>query len=261
MILQPRLLSITTRCVLLNSPRTPKTEAPILGFGVYASPSDKCSHSVKTAIQNGYRHIDTAQFYENEAEVGEGMRLSGVPREELFIVTNVRRISGGKGRWEGGDGYVDLFLIHGPTVGPEGRKAMWQALEKLMEEGGTREIGVSNFGAKHIEQLLSYAKYKPVINQIELHPWCPQPFLAQFCTKHCMLLQAYSPLAHATRWNDPTISAIARAHNSDTESRIKGNADVFEFKLNELEMAKIAELGKGLEDGQAATCPYNIHCE
>lgn len=159
---QQRALSITTRYVLPNSSRTPKTQAPALGFGVYSSPQNKCPNSVKTAIQCGYRHIDTAQYYENETEVGEGIRLSGVPREELFIVTkiatpkdtlgltlealrdSVRKISGSKGKWEGGDGYVDLFLIHGPTPGPEGRKAMWQALEKLRDEDGTREIGVSN---------------------------------------------------------------------------------------------------------------------
>lgn len=156
----PQPLAINTRYVLPNSSRTPKTQVPILGFGSYAS--HRCPLSVKTAIQNGYRHIDTAQFYENEAEVGKGIRLSGVPRQELFVVTkimvpretvektlealrdSVRKISGGKGKWEGGDGYVDLFLIHGPSPGPEGRKIMWQALERLRDEDGTREIGVSN---------------------------------------------------------------------------------------------------------------------
>ena len=152
-------LTATTQWELPNSPHTPKTTIPCFGFGVY----NIADHStILTALKHGYRQLDTAQMYGNEADVGHAVISSGLPRSELFIVTklrnpkggveetleclreSVRKCSGSKGKWEGGEGYVDLFLIHSPQSGPEGRKIEWQALEKLRAEGGTREIGVSN---------------------------------------------------------------------------------------------------------------------
>ena len=152
-------LTVTTQWELPNSPHTPKTTIPCLGFGVYKA----AGHSpILTALKQGYRQLDTAQLYGNEEEVGHVVTTCGLPRSELFIVTKigdpkggvdetleclrdcVRESSGSKGKWEGGEGYVDLFLIHNPLSGPEGRKMLWQALEKLRAEGGTREIGVSN---------------------------------------------------------------------------------------------------------------------
>ena len=152
-------LTPTTQWELPNSPHTPKTTIPCFGFGVY-----KLAHqsSIHTALELGYRQLDTAQLYGNEADVGHAVATCGLPRSELFIVTkvgdpkegieetlescreSVRKSTGSKGKWEGGGGYVDLFLIHNPLSGPEGRKILWQALEKLRAEGGTREIGVSN---------------------------------------------------------------------------------------------------------------------
>ncbi|KAI5780288.1 NADP-dependent oxidoreductase domain-containing protein [Peziza echinospora] len=292
-------LSAATRYTLRNSPHSPKTVTPALGFGVYLSPAGQCTKSVLAALQNGYRLIDTAQYYDNEADVGEAVRKSGIPREEVYICTkilfpkasvqetlesvrdSVRKIAGGKGKWEGGDGYVDYFLIHTPSSGPAGRKTLWEALEKLQEEGGTREIGVSNYGIKHLEEMFKYAKHKPVINQLELHPFCPQPELTQFCTKHDIILQAYSPLIRAKKMDEPTFVTIAKKHSvtvpqvlvrwsmqkgwvplpkSDTPDRIKLNGDVYGFELTDDEMAKINALGKGFEDGQGALCPYNVHC-
>lgn len=155
-------------------------QIPRLGFGVYRSPTSQCVASCLKAIRTGYRHIDTAQFYANEAEVGEAIRASGVPRNELFITTKILAPAGspedtyGKllasvEKIGGAQGYVDLFLIHSSKSGSAGRKELWQALERLLEEGKTRAIGVSNFGVQHIEEMKSYAKvWPPHVNQIEV---------------------------------------------------------------------------------------------
>lgn len=154
-------LALTTRYDLPNSTRTPKTRIPAIGFGVWASSSTY--ESTLTALRVGYRQIDTAQMYKNESDVGRALVDSGIPRSEIFITTkivepvgdvdetlescreSVRRCTGGKrGVWEGGDGYVDLFLVHSPRAGPQARRVVWLALERLKEEGGAREIGVSN---------------------------------------------------------------------------------------------------------------------
>ncbi|KAF8448171.1 NADP-dependent oxidoreductase domain-containing protein [Terfezia claveryi] len=288
-------LTATTRWELPNSPHSPKTTIPCIGFGVYNAAGHS---SILTALQQGYRLLDTAQLYENEAEVGRVVISCGLPRSELFIITkiggpkggveetleslrdSVRKSSGTKGKWEGGEGYVDLFLIHNPLSGPEGRKIQWQALEKLQAEGGTREIGVSNYGIQHIKELLTYASHPPVINQLELHPFCPQPALASFCASHNILLQAYSPLVRARKMDNPTLVSIAQAHNvtpaqvlvrwslqkgwiplpkSDDPERIRLNREVFGWALTKKEMAEIETLGIGMEDGQGAVCPYLVH--
>jgi diketogulonate reductase-like aldo/keto reductase len=158
------------------------TRIPRLGFGVYESHADQCVASCTTALKVGYRHIDTAQYYANEAEVGTAVRQSGLKRADVFITTkilaaagsfaktvqkcleSVDKIDGGK---EGG--YVDCFLIHSPSGGKEKRREMWQALEKLYELGKAKSIGVSNFGVGHIEEMKSYAKvWPPHVNQIEV---------------------------------------------------------------------------------------------
>lgn len=154
---------------------------PRLGFGVYQSHGKQCITSCLTALRAGYRHIDSAQFYRNEAEVGQALRQSGVPRSEVFLTTKILS-SGGSDQatyqkcvdsvqsMDPGDkGYVDLFLIHSPSGGKAARKEMWQALERLLEEGKTRSIGVSNFGRGHIEEMREYAKvWPPHVNQIEV---------------------------------------------------------------------------------------------
>lgn len=155
---------------------------PRLGFGVYQSHSNQCVKSCLTALQTGYRHIDTAQFYRNEAEVGEAVRQSGIPRKDVFITTKILSTGGNPEstykkcyesvtKIDGEKGYVDLFLIHSPSGGKEGRKEMWQALEKLVEVGKARSIGVSNYGVGHIEEMKDWAKiWPPHVNQIEVRP-------------------------------------------------------------------------------------------
>ena len=152
---------------------------PQLGFGVYRSPTDVCVNSCLTALKVGYRHIDTAQVYGNEAEVGEALAQRNIPRSELFICTKILSAAGSVDKSyqrcvdsvkkiDEKNGYVDAFLIHSPNSGSAKRKEMWLALERLYEEGKTRSIGVSNYGIKHIEEMKQYAKvWPPHINQVE----------------------------------------------------------------------------------------------
>lgn len=173
---------MTDTVTLPNSVR-----APQLGFGVYRSPPDVCVKSCQTALESGYRRIDTAQFYANESDVGLAVRQSQMPRADVFLVTkileaagsvdrsyakcveSVRKLAGGHGQ-----GYVDEFLIHSPSPGKGPRREMWLALERLYGEGKTKSIGVSNFGIKHIEELKQYATvWPPHVNQIEVGPGGP----------------------------------------------------------------------------------------
>jgi diketogulonate reductase-like aldo/keto reductase len=152
---------------------------PALGFGVYQSHGPTCKKSCLTALEAGYRHIDSAQYYANEQLVGDAVKESNVDRKDVFITTKI--LFPGKDEEEtyqslvesvnkiDQGGYVDLFLIHSPSSGPEGRKTMWTALERLHKEGKTKAIGVSNFGKGQIEELKSFAKvYPPHVNQIEV---------------------------------------------------------------------------------------------
>ncbi len=156
---------------------------PRLGFGVYQSSTSQCIQSCTNALKAGYRHIDTAQFYANEAEVGQAVRNAssmGIKRQDVFITTKILSAGGSFAKSlqkctdsvekiDGKDGYVDCFLIHSPSGGKEKRKEMWQALEKLYEQGKAKSIGVSNFGVENTEELKSYAKvWPPHVNQIEV---------------------------------------------------------------------------------------------
>jgi diketogulonate reductase-like aldo/keto reductase len=155
-------------------------QIPRLGFGVYQSPASQCVASCTTALKVGYRHIDTAQLYANEAEVGTAVRQSGLKRSHVFITTKILAAGGSFAKSlqkclesvekiDGKEGYVDCFLIHSPSGGKEKRKEMWQALEKLYETGKAMSIGVSNFGVAHIEEMKTYAKvWPPHVNQIEV---------------------------------------------------------------------------------------------
>ena len=178
-------LSFTDVLPLPNSSVT----IPRLGFGIYLSSPSVCVASCLHALQIGYRHIDSAQFYANEKEMGEAVRQSGLSRPDVFLTTKILSAGGspdatyrkcldsvekiddglGKGGSGEGKGYVDLFLIHSASSGTAGRKQMWQALERLHDEGRARAIGVSNFGVGHIEEMKSYAKvWPPHVNQIEV---------------------------------------------------------------------------------------------
>lgn len=274
---------------------------PRLGFGVYQSAPSQCMQSCLNALKAGYRHIDTAQFYANEAEVGKAVQQSGLKRSDVFLTTKVLSAAGSVEKSygkclasvekldPGENGYVDLFLIHSPNSGKEKRKEMWLALEKLFEEGKAKSIGVSNFGIGHIEELKSYAKvWPPHVNQIEvclssirsslspscgadtlleqLHPWCQQKTIDQYCQKHGIVVEAYCPLVRNYKANDPTLVEVSKKYGkstaqvlirycmqknwvplpkSDNPERIVQNADIDGFKLAEEDMSKLDSLDQG----------------
>lgn len=167
-------LAITDLATIPNS----TARIPRLGFGVYKS--TLCENSCLNALRAGYRHIDTAQFYTNEEQVGNSLRNSGLDRKEIFVTTKImspagspeatyEKVLGSVKKIDGESGYVDLFLIHSINAGASGRKEMWLALERLLDEGWVKSIGVSNYGVKHIEEMKAYAKvWPPHVNQLEV---------------------------------------------------------------------------------------------
>ncbi|KAH9867311.1 hypothetical protein IAQ61_007903 [Plenodomus lingam] len=268
-------LSISSSFSLVNS----NHKIPQLGFGVYQSPPDVCVASCKTALEAGYRHIDTAQYYENEAEVGRALQESNVPREQVYITTKIlfagddaastyEKLVESVEKLAGRHGYVDLFLIHSPNFGAEKRKLMWNALEKLKQEGRTRDIGVSNYGIGQIKEIASIATSDkvPAVNQIELHPWCQQRAVVKYCQENNIAIEAYCPIVRNQKATDKTLVSIAEKHRvepnqvlirwslqkgfiplpkSDSPSRIAKNADVFGFALDERDMEMLDELDEG----------------
>jgi diketogulonate reductase-like aldo/keto reductase len=259
-------------------PLANSVEIPQLGFGVYLSPPEVCVKSCLTALEAGYRHIDTAQYYGNEAEVGEAVQQSNIERKDIFLTTKILEAAGSVDlsyskcvesikKLDPESGYVDLFLIHSPNPGAAKRKEMWQALERLYEEGRTKSIGVSNFGIKHIDELKQFAKvWPPHVNQIELHPWLQQRDVVSYCEKNNIAVEAYAPLVRNQKANDKTLGSIASKHNvtpskvliryclqknwiplpkSDTPERIRDNADVFGFELDDKDMKSLDDLDQG----------------
>ncbi|KAF4468399.1 alcohol dehydrogenase [Fusarium albosuccineum] len=267
--------SISDALSLSNSLKIPQ-----LGFGVYRSPTEVCVKSCLTALECGYRHIDTAQFYANEKEVGIAIKQSGLQRQDVFLTTKILTAGGSIEKsyakcldsvrnLDSEKGYVHLFLIHSPNSGPAARKEMWQAIEKLYEEGKAKSIGVSNFGIQHIEELKSFAKvWPPHVNQIELHPWLQQKEIVEYCNKNHIVVEAYCPLVRNLKAEEETLVGIAKKHGvttnqvlvryclqkrwvplpkSDNPGRIKANADVFGFELDDEDMDTL----NGLDQGRA----------
>lgn len=249
-------------------------EIPIFGLGVYQSrPGAETREAVRAALEVGYRHVDTARVYGNERDVAAGIRASGVPREEVFVTTKL---------WNADHGYdaalracdaslarlgverVDLYLVHWPVEGL--RHEAWRGMERILADGKARAIGVSNYTIGHLEQLLSRSKTLPSVNQVEFHPFLFQRDLLEFCDRHGIRLEAYAPLVKAQRMDHPVLVSIARKHErtpaqvlirwclehevivipkSVREKRIRENADVFSFALDEEDMAALDGLDEG----------------
>ncbi|KAI7776238.1 hypothetical protein LA080_005684 [Diaporthe eres] len=202
---------------------------PRLGFGVWQVDPAVCTSVVETALAAGYRHVDSAQAYRNEAEAGAALRSSSiVKRKDVFFTTKIPRDLGSvdknytslvesvnkiNGDGADADAYVDLFLIHTPRMGPEGIKNVWLALEKLLKEGKTRSIGVSNFNGENIQGMKEYATvWPPHVNQIQLNPWVQEKEIVKYCEDNGIVLQAYSPLATGRKLDDPTVGKIAKKY-------------------------------------------------
>ena len=253
-------------------------DIPRLGLGVYqAARGDETQQAVLAALRAGYRHIDTARIYENEADVGVAVAESGLPRSELFITTKL---------WNDDQGYdetlrafddsldllgleyLDLFLIHWPV--PQKRLDSWRAMERLAKDGRVRAIGVSNYMVHHLEELLAVAEVFPTVNQIEVSPFLQQREVRSFCRDHGITIEAYSPLTKARRLDDPAVVAAAhRVGRSPAQvllrwcvqhdmvvlpksvrpERVVENAALFDFELPAEEMARLDGLEEGLVTG------------
>ncbi len=195
-------------------------EVPAFGLGVFQmTEADECKNSVLFALLNGYRHIDTAMAYGNEAGVGEAIRASGVPRNEIFVTTKLRQPHAtGEAEAEKrcrqsldnlGLDHIDLYLVHAPAENVEHRESTWRGMENCLEQGLARAIGVSNHGAHHLDRMRAAARYLPAVNQIEVHPWLQRPALLAATRAIGATPMAYSPLARGHKVTDPSLVAIA----------------------------------------------------
>ena len=248
--------------------------APQVGLGVWQIENDAAATVVQTAIDFGYRSIDTAAIYGNEVGVGRGIAQSGVKREELFIATKLWNDRHGHDTSKEafqesleklGLNYVDLYLIHWPVPKNGLYVDAWETMIQLRDEGSAKSIGVCNFNIDHLQKLLDKTGVLPVVNQIELHPHFQQAELREFHAEHDIITEAWSPLGRGKLWEEPTLAAIARRHGrsvaqvmirwhiqlgnmvipkSVTPSRIKENLQVFDFTLDDQDMADIAALDR-----------------
>lgn len=254
---------------------------PWVGLGVFkVTEGEEVIQSVKAAIKNGYISIDTAAIYGNEEGVGQAIKDSGVPREDLFITTKLWNSEQG---YEStlkafetslnklGLDYLDLYLIHWP--GKDKYKETWKAFEKLYKEGRVRAIGVSNFQVHHLEDIISSAEIKPMVNQVEFHPHLTQKELLAYCKNEGIQLEAWSPLKQGKLLSEPVLEDLAHKYNKSVaqvilrwdlqhgvvtipksikEHRIIENADIFDFELSTEDMDKIDGLN---QDSRAGSHP------
>ena len=263
-------LTIASRVTLSDS-----VEMPWLGLGVWQTPAGRVTRdSVRHALECGYRLIDTATLYGNETDVGVAVRESGVPRKDVFVTTKLWNSDHGFDRalraFEESDrrlglGYMDLYLIHWPA--PRLRGESWEALVKIKESGRARSIGVSNYTVEHLEELLASSPVPPSVNQVEFHPFLYQRELLEYCRRHRIQLEAYSPLTRGQRLRDPRVVEIAAKNRrtpaqvlirwglqhgvveipkSQAKERIRENAGVFDFSLSPKDMAALDALTQDL---------------
>ncbi|HVZ72053.1 MAG TPA: aldo/keto reductase [Polyangia bacterium] len=251
---------------------------PQVGLGVWQTPAGgSAREAVRAALGLGYRHVDTARIYGNEADVGAAVRDGGVPRAEVFVTTKL---------WNADQGYdsalrafdaslerlgleyVDLYLLHWPVAGR--RLDSWRALERLRDEGRARAIGVSNFLVPHLEELLARAKHTPDVNQIELSPFLQRRETVELCKREGVVVEAYSPLTHGKRLGHPVVGDVARRvgrspaqvllrwgiqkgfvvlPKSTKRARIAENGAVFDFALDGRAMGELDALEENLVTG------------
>lgn len=252
---------------------------PALGLGTFrVENNDECREAVKHAIISGYRHIDTAQTYHNEEKVGqgikEGLEATGLNREDLFITTKLWMTDYGRENVQSayeaslkrlGLDYVDLYLIHWPGQDKDLIIETWKSMENLYNEGKIKNIGVSNFHVHHLEELLQEASIKPVINQIECHPYLTQKELRAYLEAQKIVAQSWSPLMNGQILEDEVVKEIANElgktpsqviirwnidekivviPKSVTPSRIEENLNVFDFELSEDQLSRLNALNK-----------------
>ncbi|PAV17985.1 Aldo keto reductase [Pyrrhoderma noxium] len=247
---------------------------PILGLGVFEN--DDCYPACIAALRHGYRQIDTAEYYQNEAEVGRAVLESGIPREDVFITTKVYHPMHGydstlkviqESLTKLNTPYIDLYLLHSALSGKQKRLDSYRALVKERDEGRIKSIGVSNYGVHHLLEIRNAGLELPSVNQIELHPFCQQRDIVAFCTKNNIVIQAYCPLIRGD-FSNLTIQEISQATGKSVPQvlirwslqhgfiplpksanieRVISNVNVFDFVLSEEHMKKIDDLDMGKE--------------
>ena len=253
-------------------------EMPIFGFGVYKSAEDTYQ-SVRWALESGYRHIDTAAFYENEEAVGQAIRDSKVRREDIFLTTKMwtddmrnrtQRQAMEQSLKRLKMDYVDMYLLHWPVS--ETLEETWKLMEEFRKEGKTRAIGVSNCHEQHLRRIFEVAEVTPAVNQVECHPYLQQKELRAFCAEKGIAVQAWSPLGRARLLNDKMLFELAEKYGktpaqivlrwdlqeailtipkSVHRERIAENADIFDFELSTEDVNKINALDCGMRFGSS----------
>jgi 2,5-diketo-D-gluconate reductase A len=252
---------------------------PQLGFGVFQIPPDQTKDATALALQVGYRHIDTAEMYRNEAGVGEAVRASGIDRSEIFVTS---KLNNGAHAYDDAlaafaetlttldIGYVDLFLVHWPLPTVTDFVETWKAMEEIYASGRARAVGVSNFQTHHLNRLAAECTVVPAVNQIEVHPYLTNETVRAYGADHGIATEAWSPIAQGGVLDDPTIVTIAervdrtpaqvtlRWHvkrgdivfpKSVTESRVRENFALFDFELTDADIAAISALNKDERTG------------
>jgi 2,5-diketo-D-gluconate reductase A len=270
------LVTAVPEIMLNNGNRIPQ-----FGFGVFLVKPDETEQAVATALEAGYRHIDTAEGYGNEKEVGQAIARSGLPRSDVYVTT---KLGNGAHRPDDarrafdeslqalGSDYVDLFLIHWPlpTRYDGDYVSTWQTLEEFYREGRARSVGVSNFQPHHLRRLHQECEITPAVNQIEVSPYLTQDDVRGFCAEHQITIEAWSPIARGNVLTDPTVVAIAekvgkspaqvvlRWHiqrgdvvfpKSVTPARIRENIDIFDFELSGEDHEAITALNRNERTG------------
>jgi len=258
---------------------------PRIGLGVLRVPADDAQRSVRTALESGYRFVDTAAVYGNEDGVGRGIRESGIAREDVFLTTKVWNTNHGyqetldafaKSLERLDVDYVDLYLIHWPMAHLGKFPDTWRALQEIRRQGLARSIGVSNFLVKHLESLAAESDALPSVNQIELHPHMQQNELRAYHADHGIATEAWSPLGQGQLLEDATLAQLAREHGrsvaqiilrwhlqlgdiaipkSSNPERIRQNIDVFDFELSADDMNRIAHLNQDRRIGSHPDSP------
>ncbi|KAB1643942.1 aldo/keto reductase [Gulosibacter chungangensis] len=260
---------------------------PQLGYGVFKVPPEETEHAVAQALEIGYRHIDTATIYQNEAAVGKAIAASGIPRDELFITTKLwndrhhgdePRIAFQESLERLGLDYVDLYLIHWPVEETGDFLNAWQHLLRFKDEGLSRSVGVSNFLVRHLERVVAETDVVPAVNQIQIHPRYQQREVSDWCIKHGIAVEAWGPLGQgkydlselapiriaAERHEVSPAQVVLRWHlqqgrivfpKSVQPQRLRENLDVFGFTLTDAELADIDALDPGDGSGRTGSHP------
>lgn len=262
-------MSIPKKYTLLS-----KDHIPTVALGTYNIPAQKTTKLVEHALEQGYRHFDTAVLYNNEQEVALGISNwlhshPTVERSDIFYTTKIWHTEFGYEKAKqaimecvdavGDLGYIDLLLMHSPLGGKKLRLETWKALQEAVDEGLVKNIGVSSFGVKHLKELFDWdgLKYKPVVNQIEISPWCMRQELADYCKKEGLIVEAYAPLTHGYKLQDETVEKIAAElgkspsqilirwslqhgyvplPKTQNVTRLRENLEVYDFEISDEQM-------------------------